>query len=67
MYATRCPVCLSELVLNERRVVRLTDEDDADAEAIFTCLVCGSDVVAAWLPEQRGSSETAGGWALRPR
>ena len=58
MYATQCPVCLSELVLNERKVVRLPGSAPAEDEAIFTCLVCGSDVVAAWLPAQPRLSET---------
>jgi hypothetical protein len=71
MYATRCPECLSELVLNERKVVRLTADDstepEAQAEAIFTCLVCGSDVVAAWLPAQRSSAEVVEGRVTQPR
>jgi hypothetical protein len=66
MYATRCPVCHSDLVLNERKVVHLPVDDPAGDEAIFTCLVCGSDVVAAWLPEQRSSAETVDGRATRP-
>lgn len=59
MYLTQCPVCRSELAINARRVVHLSADDLPRSEVIYTCLVCGSDVVSHWFPEQR-AAEPAG-------